>query len=178
MVVILDEVTFLIRLLSDNWAASGTQLVADGVITAANNATPKFIDIRSIEPKEGRRVDIDSQSVVVVYEESASTSYPTIDYAVRNENFTFTVHIRVLHRRDFTSNTASRDRLQALYRIARYILENNSLRPTVTTVESGTTYKENADIITLTSRSEANDRGKRLLGYKLAVEMKRFGRST
>ena len=178
MVVILDEVTFLIRLLSDNWASAGTQLVSDGVIEASNNATPKFIDVRSIEPKEGRRVAIDSQTVVVVYEDSSSTTYPTIDYAVRNETFTFTVHIRVLHRRDFANNTKSRDRLQALYRIARYILENNSLRPTVTTVEGGTTYTDNADLISLTSRNEANDRGKRLLGYKLSVEMKRFGRST
>ena len=74
MVVILDEVTFLIRLLSDNWASAGTQLVSDGVIEASNNATPKFIDVRSIEPKEGRRVDIDAQSVVVVYEDSSSTT--------------------------------------------------------------------------------------------------------
>ena len=178
MVVILDEVTFLIRLLSDNWASAGTQLVSDGVIEASNNATPKFIDVRSIEPKEGRRVDIDSQSVVVVYEDSSSTTYPTIDYAVRNETFTFTVHIRVLHRRDFANNTKSRDRLQAMYRIARYILENNSLKPTVY-VGGGTsgTVEDDAELIKLQSRSEANDRGKRLLGYKLSVEMKRFART-
>jgi hypothetical protein len=41
----------------------------------------------------------------------------------------------------------------------------------------GTVYTDSAEIIKLQSRSEANDRKKRLLGYKLGVEMKRMGRS-
>jgi hypothetical protein len=79
-----------------------------------------------------------------------------------------------LHRRDFSEVTYSRDRLQALYRIARYILESNALNPTVNVGEAD---EESAELIKLTGRSEANDRGKRLLGYKLSVEMKRFGRN-
>ena len=171
----MDEVSFIVRLLGDNWAAAATTLTSNGSITSSHAVTPKFIDVRSIEPKEGRRVDIDSQEVIIVFEESGSTSYPTIDYSVRNETFSFTLHIRVLHRRDFPNREFSRDRLQALYRIARYILEHNSLRPTV--YDSGTAV-ESAELLKLTSRSEANDRGKRLLGYKLSVEMKRFGRNT
>ena len=175
----MDEVSFIVRLLGDNWAAAATALTSNGSITSSHAVTPKFIDVRSIEPKEGRRVDIDSQEVIIVFEESGSTSYPTIDYSVRNETFSFTLHIRVLHRRDFPNREFSRDRLQALYRIARYILEHNSLRPTVY-VGGGTsgTIEESAELLKLTSRSEANDRGKRLLGYKLSVEMKRFGRNT
>ena len=176
----MDEVTLIIRLLQDNWSSSAAALVTAGEITASHNATPKFIDIRSIEPQEGRRVDIDSESVIVVFEDSASSSYPTIDYAVRNEDFTFTLHLRVLHRRDMTSNTFSRDRLQALYKIVRYILENNSFRPTVyaTPADNTSAVLGDADLIRLTSRSEANDRGKRLLGYKIGVELKRFARAT
>lgn len=176
----MDEVTLIIRLLQDNWTSSATALVNASEITASHNATPKFIDIRSIEPQEGRRVDIDSESVIVVFEDSASSSYPTIDYAVRNEDFTFTLHLRVLHRRDMTSNTFSRDRLQALYKIVRYILENNSFRPTVyaTPADNTSAVLGDADLIRLTSRSEANDRGKRLLGYKIGVELKRFARAT
>jgi hypothetical protein len=175
----MDEVSFIVRLLNDNWAATATTLTNNGSIVASHAVTPKFIDVRSIVPKEGRRVDVDSQEVVIVFEDSATTSYPTIDYAVRNETFNFTLHIRVLHRRDFPNATYSRDRLQALYRIARYILEHNSLRPTVY-VGGGTsgTIEESGELLKLTSRSEANDRGKRLLGYKLSVEMKRFGRNT
>jgi len=174
----MDEVTFLLRLLSDRWPSAAGALVSSGEILVAHGETPEFVDVRSIEPKKGRRIDADSKSILVVYEESASSSYPTIDYAVRNEEFSFTIHIRVLHRRDFATNTYSRDRLQSLYRIARYVLETNSLRPTVY-VGGGTsgTIEDSADIIKLTSRSDSNDRGKKLLGYKLSVDMKRFGRS-
>lgn len=176
MVELLDEVTFVKRLLSDNWSASALSLYNSGKIST-NLPVPKIIDVRSIEPQEGRRVDVDSNNVIVIFEDSSSTTYPTIDYAVRNETFTFTVHIRVLHRRDFPDNTTSRDRLRILYRIVRHILETNSLSPTITTTTGGSTYTDSAEVIKLTSRSEANDRKKRLLGYKLSVEMKRMGRS-
>lgn len=185
---ILDEVTLVMRLLTDNWASAASTSNSAGKIHSSISL-PKIIDVRSIEPNEGRRVDADSETaVVIIYEDSGSTNYPTIDYAVRNEEFTFTIHIRVLARRDISKpttsgqsevpNTTPRDRLQSLYRITRYILENNSLRPTVY-VGGGSsgTVEGDADIIKLTSRSEANDRKKRLLGYKLSVEMKRFARS-
>tara|TARA_R100000781_G_scaffold76230_2_gene47389 strand:- start:13872 stop:14387 length:516 start_codon:yes stop_codon:yes gene_type:complete len=171
----MDEVSFIIELLSDNWSAAASTLQTRGDITNTHIETPRFIDVRSIAPNEGRRIDMDSQSAIVVFEDSSSTEYPTIDYAVRNETFTFTLHLRVLHRRDFTEVTFSRDRLQALYRIARYIIEDNALRPTV---NAGTSTEESAELIKLTARSEANDRGKKLLGYKISVEMKRFGRNT
>ena len=176
MAELLDEVTFVKRLLSDNWSASSLSLYNSGKI-ATNLPVPKIIDVRSIEPQEGRRVDVDSNNVIVIFEDSSSTTYPTIDYAVRNETFTFTIHIRVLHRRDFPDNTTSRDRLRILYRIVRHILETNSLSPTITTTSGGSTFTDSAEVIKLTSRSEANDRKKRLLGYKLSVEMKRMGRS-
>jgi len=117
-------------------------------------------------------VDIDSQSVIIVFEDSASIDYPTIDYSVRNENFGFTLHLRVLHRRDFSTLTFSRDRLKALYQITRHILESKAFRPTV--VDGSNNTEGSADLIKLTGRSEANDRNKRLLGYKMSVELKRF----
>jgi hypothetical protein len=177
MAGILDEVTFLMKVITENWSSSGLTLYNRGDITS-NLPVPKVIDVRSIEPKEGRRVDADSDSaVIVVYEDSSSTTYPTMDYAVRNETFSFTIHMRVLHRRDFADNTTSRDRLRILYRILRHVLETNSLSPTISTTVGGTVYTDSAEIIKLQSRSEANDRKKRLLGYKLGVEMKRMGRS-
>ena len=176
MAELLDEVTFVMRLIQDNWTASALSLYNSGKI-AVNLPVPKVIDVRSIEPQEGRRVDADSNNVIVVYEDSSSTTYPTMDYAVRSETFSFTIHMRVLHRRDFPDNTTSRDRLRILYRIVRHILETNSLSPTISTTVGGTVYTDSAEIIKLQSRSEANDRKKRLLGYKLGVEMKRMGRS-
>lgn len=174
----MDEVTFIITLLQDRWSSAITALRSAGAISSAHMETPRFIDVRSIASNEGRRVDIDSQSVIVVFEDSNSTDYPTIDYSVRNETYTFTLHLRVLHRRDFAELTTSRERLQQLYKTARYIIETNGLRPTVY-VGGGTsgTVAESAELIKLTGRSEANDRGKRLLGYKLSIELKRFARS-
>ena len=116
--------------------------------------------MRSIQPNEGRRVDIDSQSVIIVFEDSATIEYPTIDYSVRNEDF------------GFTELTFSRDRLKALYEITRHILESKAFRPTV--VDGSNNTEGSADLIKLKSRSEANDRNKRLLGYKMSVELKRF----
>lgn len=179
----MDEVTFLLRLLSDRWPSAAIALASRGDILVAHGETPEFVDVRSIEPKKGRRIDADSKGILVVYEDSSSTSYPTIDYAVRNEDFGFTIHIRVLHRRDMTPHTYSRDRLHAQYQIIRYILEKNSLRPTVYAKPHDSngisnTIEDSAELIKLNSRSDSNDRGKKLLGYKLSVEMKRFGRNT
>jgi len=179
----MDEVTLIIRLLQDNWTSSVLALNNAGEIS--NNHMPGiddilFIDVRSIEPNQGRRVDIDSDSVLIVYEDSSSTDYRTIDYAARDETFTFTIHLRVLHRRDMTTNTFSRDRLAALYKIVRYVFENNAFRPTVYTTAGDNTTPAlgDADLIKITSRNEANDRGKKLLGYKIGVELKRFARAT
>ena len=184
----MDEVTFLLRLLEDRWAAAGAALVSAGKIASGHNVIPRFVDVRSIKPNEGRRVDADTQALLVVFEDSNSVEYPTIDYSIRNENYDFTLHLRVLHRRDFAQDGSqsnyqtgldySKVRLDSLYKIARKILEDNTLNPRVYQ-GGGTsgTVEDSADIIKLKSRSEANDRGKRLLGYKLAVEMKRFART-
>ena len=178
----MDEVTFMLRLLQDNWSVGA---IKAGL--ASHQTTPVFIDIRSIEPGKGNRVDLDSNAIIIVYEDNHTSDHPTIDHAVRNETYSFTLHLRVLHRRDFTELTFSRDRLQSLYRIARYILEKNSLRPKVHTdanphidssgVLNTTTVTESGDLLEITGRSEANDRRKKLLGYKITVNLKRFGQS-
>ena len=166
-----DEVTFVLKLLEDNWT-DNLSAGLDGhkpAVSAVN-----FIDIRSIEPQKGRRVDADEKAIIIVYEDSASITHPTIDWGVRNEEYGFTIHLRVLHQKDWTVLTYSRDRLQSLYQVVRSIIEKEGLRPTITV--GSNTYT--ADLIEITSRSEANDRGKRLLGYKISVTMKRFGRTT
>ena len=94
-----------------------------------------------------------------------------------------------MHQKDWTDLTYSRTRLQSLYQIARFIIERNALRPKVYSNEepaidysddstNSGTVEESAETIEITGRNEANDRGKRLLGYKMSVTMKRFGRAT
>ena len=179
----MDEVTFLIRLIGDNWSTA-TTVVADGKnafgdippqTSSSHKAQPLIIDIRSIEAQRGRRVDADSQDIMIIYEDSASISHPTIDWAVRNEDYAFTIHIRTLQPKGQSVLTFSRDRLESLYRITRYIIEKKGLRPKV--LDENSAVEADAELIEITGRSEANDRGKRLLGYKLSVTMKRFGRT-
>ena len=169
----LDEVNFVLQLLELNWS----QAIADGAGISEHTpgtAAVNFIDVRSIEPQKGRRVDADEKAIIIVYEDSASITHSTIDWAVRDEEYSFTIHLRVLHQKDWADLTYSRTRLQSLYQIVRHIIERNGLRPSV--IEGSSTFT--ADLIEITGRSEANDRGKRLLGYKMSVTMKRFGRTT
>jgi hypothetical protein len=171
VILLVDEVTFVLKLLEDNWQAGRAAGIDDHKPHAS---AINFIDVRSIEPNKGRRVDADEKAIIIVYEDSASISHPTIDWSVRDEEYGFTIHLRVLHQKDWGVLTYSRDRLQSLYQIVRSIIEKNGLRPSITV--DGNIYK--ADLIEITGRSEANDRGKRLLGYKISVTMKRFGRTT
>ena len=193
----MDDVTFMIRLLSDNWSKSivddgtgGDAVSGDGLNAfghalpglAEHRVIPTFVDVRSLEPNKGRRYDADQNAVIIVYEDNASITHPTIDWSVRNEEYTFTVHLRVLQPPKQENTTAgltfSRDRLQSLYQIARYILERNGLQPKVYVDNDPTNAVEgSASTIEITGRNEANDRGKRLLGYKMSVTMKRFGKS-
>ena len=55
----MDEVTFIVRLLTDQWTSAGNALVSSGDIVSAHNVTPRIVDVRSIKPNEGRRVDGD-----------------------------------------------------------------------------------------------------------------------
>ena len=167
-----DEVTFVLKLLEDNWTNDALNAGLDQHKPTASAIN--FIDVRSLEPQKGRRVDADEKAIIIVYEDSASISHPTIDWSVRNEEYSFTIHLRVLHQKDWGDLNFSRQRLQSLYQIVRHIIERNGLRPKVTV--GSNTYT--AELIDITGRSEANDRNKRLLGYKMSVTMKRFGRTT
>ena len=82
-----DEVTFVLKLLEDNWDTYKSNGLSGHIIT---DDDVNFIDVRSIEPNKGRRVDADQKAVIVVYEESANLDHPTIDWGVRNEEYTFT----------------------------------------------------------------------------------------
>ena len=167
----MDEVTFVLKLLEDNWSTSRSAGIDEHKPAAS---AINFIDVRSLEPQKGRRVDADEKAIIIVYEDSASISHPTIDWSVRNEEYSFTIYLRVLHQKDWADLTFSRQRLQSLYQIVRHIIERNGLRPKV--IVGSNTYT--AELIDITGRSEANDRNKRLLGYKMSVTMKRFGRTT
>ena len=165
----MDEVSLLLNLLSTNWSSNATALVSAGTISADHAVTPDFIDIRTLSANKGVRVDLSrTPATIVVFEDSQSIEYPTIHYDVRNETYSFTLHIRVLHdERGGADASHGKDRLRAIYLILRRVLESKRKGYTAS---DGSRFNQ----LFVGSRSESNDRAKRLFGYKVTLEAKRF----
>jgi len=165
----MDEVSLLLNLLSTNWSSNATALVSAGTISADHAVTPDFIDIRTLSANKGVRVDLSrTPATIVVFEDSQSIEYPTIHYDVRNESYSFTLHIRVLHdERGGADASHGKDRLRAIYLILRRVLESKRKGYTAS---DGSKFNQ----LFVGSRSESNDRAKRLFGYKVTLEAKRF----
>jgi len=167
----MDEVALLIDLVSTNWSSSATTLVSEGKISADHVTTPNFVDVRTLERGRGVRYDLSQKDIIIFFEDSQSIEYPTIHLDISNENHTFTMHIRTIHdERAGTDSNYGKDRIRALYLIARHALERGRRGYTAS---DGSRFNQ----VFLKSRSESNDRSKRLFGYKLSVETKRFARS-
>ena len=165
----MDEVSLLLDLLSTQWSSNAIALRDAGTIEASHAVTPDFIDIRTTAANKGSRVDLSrTPATIVVFEDSQNLEYPTIHYDVRNETYSFTIHIRVLHdERGGADSAHGKDRLRAIYLILRRVLES---KRTGYTASDGSKFNQ----LFVGSRSESNDRAKRLFGYKVTLEAKRF----
>lgn len=164
----MDEVSLLMDLVSSNWSSSVTTLVSAGTISADHAGTPNFVDVRTLQKNKGVRYDLTAKDVIVFFEDSQNIEYPTVHFDVRNETYSFTMHMRTIHdERAGTDADFGRDRLRAIYLIARHTLERGR---TGYTASDGSKFNQ----VFVGSRSESNDRSKRLFGYKLSVETKRF----
>ena len=121
---------------------------------------------------KGKRVDLSrTPATIVVFEDSQSIEYPTAQYDVRNETYSFTLHIRVLHdERGGEDSSHGMDRLRAIYLILRRTLESKRRGYTSS---DGSKFQQ----LFLGARSESNDRAKRLFGYKVTLEAKRYALS-
>ena len=168
----MDEVSLLIDLINTNWSTNATALVSDGTISASHAVTPEVIDIRSITANKAARVDLGRYpATIVVFEDSQNIEYPTIHFDIRNESYTFTLHIRVLHdERSGFDSSYGKDRLRAIYLILRRVLEGSRKGYTAT---DGSRFTQ----LFVGARSESNDRAKKLFGYKVSLEAKRFNLS-
>jgi len=164
----MDEVNLLIDILDTNWTSSATALESAGYITSSHTGKPNLVDVRSLEKNKGVRYDLSSKDVIIVFEDSQNLEYPTIHFDLRNETYGFTLHIRTVHdERAGTDAAFGRDRLRALYLVARHALESARRGYTAS---DGSKFNQ----IFVGSRSESNDRSKRLFGYKVSIEAKRF----
>lgn len=167
----MDEVSLVIDLLDNQWSTSATTLVSAGTINVSHSGKPSLIDVRSIEKNKGVRYDLSSKDVIIVFEDSNTMDYPTVFYDVRNETYSFTLHIRTVHdERAGTDADFGKDRLRALYLIVRHAIESKRKGYEAS---DGTCF----NLLFLGSRSEANDRNKRLFGYKVNVEAKRYAQT-
>jgi len=169
----MDEVTYLVQLLKQNWASAS---LAAGLPN--HQITPTIIDIRNLDKNKGRRYDLSqkvegesSSDLIIVFEDGQDIEYPTISLDVRNETYNMTLHIRCIQdERQQGFENFGRDRLNSLYRITRYIIESNRKGSTITHNDESKRF----DLITFGTRSESNDRNKRLFGYKINLTMKKF----
>ena len=184
----MDETTYLIAILDPTGTQAGSAAVTtiDGSAsysstnswgTSATSAlggsliTPTIVDIRNMAANKGRRFDLSSGDLITVYETSQNIEYPTISWDLRNESYTMTIDIRTIQdERGVSDENFARDRLANLYKVVRHRLEQN--RKGATIVLDGETKTINQ--LHLGSRTESNDKRKRLFGYKLTVDMKVF----
>jgi len=167
----MDEVSLLIDLVSSKWASSATTLQSAGTISADHAGTPNFVDVRTLAKNKGVRYDLTAKDVIIFFEDGQNIEYPTVNFDIRNETYTFTMHILTIHdERAGTDADFGKDRLRALYLIARHALERGR---TGYTASDGSKFNQ----IFVGSRNESNDRSKRLFGYKVSLEAKRFNLS-
>ena len=189
--MLLDETTYLVTLLNpaavtngsispstftsggstlnNNWVGSAEAELGSSYATLVG--TPNIIDIRNMTKNRAVRYDLSSGDLIIISENGQNIDYPTINWDIRNETYTMTIDIRTIHdERAGTDTNFGRDRLERLYRVVRHRLEQNRKGSTITI--SSDSKKMNQ--LFLGSRTEANDRNKRLFGYKLTVEMKKF----
>ena len=111
------------------------------------------------------------KDLIVIFEDSQTIEYPTVHFDIRNENYSFTLHIRTVQdERAGTDGDFGKDRLRALYLITRHVLEG---KRTGYTASDGSKFNQ----IFVGSRNESNDRKKRIFGYKISIEAKRFALS-
>jgi len=156
-------------LLSTQWSSNATALVSSGDIDVSHAITPDFIDIRTTTANKGVRVDLSrTPATIVVFEDSQDVEYPTVHYDIKNETYSFTIHIRVLHdERSGLDASYGKDRLRAIYLILSRVVESNRRGYTAS---DGSRFNQ----LFLGSRNESNDRAKRLFGYKITLQAKRF----
>lgn len=167
----MDEVSLVIDLIDNNWSGSATTLQSAGTISSDHIGKPNIIDIRNLDANRGSRYDLSLKDLIVVFEDSQTVTYPTIHFDVRNETYSFTLHIRhVQDERAGTDSNFGKDRLRALYLITRHALEGKRKGYTAS---DGTKFNQ----VFVGARSESNDRKKRIFGYKINLETKRFALS-
>ena len=147
---------------TNSWSYSANAVL--GSSWASLVGTPNVVDIRNMNKNKAMRYDLSSGDLIIIYETGQTVEYPTISWDVRNENYNMTISIRTLQdERGASDANFARSRLENLYKVLRHRIEQNRKGATVT-LSDGESLK----------MTESNDRNKRLFGYKLTADMKKY----
>ena len=155
---------------TNTWAKSAETVLGGSWATLVG--TPTVVDIRNMTKNKAMRYDLSSGDIIIVYESGQTLEYPTISWDVRNENYNMTIDIRTLQdERGASDANFGRGRLENLYKVLRHRLEQNRKGATIT-LSDGESLKMNQ--LFVGNRTESNNRNKRLFGYKLTADMKKY----
>jgi len=191
----MDETTYLVQLLRNNWPSTSVMDTTLG-IAAAHRIKPTVLDIRNLSSGgatdgttgkvsrgQARQYSLankldpavggaTSSDLIIVYEDGQDIEYPTITWDVRNETYNLTCHVRTISAGDTRAadNIYAHDRLESLYKMLRYTVEQSRKGATVTIGSDSLKMHQ----IHLGGRTESNNKAKRLFGYKINITMKRF----
>ena len=155
---------------TNSWSYSANAVL--GSSWASLVGTPNVVDIRNMNKNKAMRYDLSSGDLIIIYETGQTVEYPTISWDVRNENYNMTISIRTLQdERGASDANFARSRLENLYKVLRHRIEQNRKGATVT-LSDGESLKMNQ--LFIGNRTESNDRNKRLFGYKLTADMKKY----
>jgi len=155
---------------TNSWSYSANAVL--GSSWASLVGTPNVVDIRNMNKNKAMRYDLSAGDLIIIYETGQTVEYPTISWDVRNENYNMTISIRTLQdERGASDANFARTRLENLYKVLRHRIEQNRKGATVT-LSDGESLKMNQ--LFVGNRTESNDRNKRLFGYKLTTDMKKY----
>jgi hypothetical protein len=119
-----------------------------------------------------------SRDIIVIMETGNTIEYPTVAWDIRNETYNLSISIRT-RQDDRTLNNGSRvsatgsfgvDRIQSLYLLVRYIIEQKRRG----WLKTGSAIYENVNQLVMGERSESNDKKNRIFGYKVSVTLKKL----
>ena len=155
---------------SNTWAKSAEAVLGGSWATLVGTQT--VIDIRNMTKNKAMRYDLSAGDIIIVYESGQTIEYPTISWDVRNEFYNMTIDIRTLQdERGASDANFARSRLENLYKVLRHRLEQNRKGATIT-LSDGESLRMNQ--LFVGNRTESNNRNKRLFGYKLTADMKKY----
>ena len=135
-----EGINSLVDIFTDGWTRANT-----------DNIKPGVLDIASVGPERGKRLDLQRSDYVLIYETAHNEELPDLFYNYVTTRINLTVDIRT---------TRSRERLQKM---------ENEVRRVVHAIRKGDAT--NFDRLVFKTRTDLSDRTKKLFRHTFQVEI-------